>query len=212
MRIGLLADIHESVESLAAALRRFEHVGIDRIVVLGDVFETGERIDDTVRLLAVSGATGVWGNHDIGLCWDIDEATKARYSSAVLDYAATLRPKLRIDDLLFQHVEPWLDAAKVEDLWYFEGYPTTAEQLRRGFAADDHRISFHGHYHRWLVGTEDGIVDWSGECPIVLDPARRHLVVVHAVCMGYCAWFDTATNELTPCRFETTGGRVEPYN
>ena len=204
MRIGLLADIHESIDLLTSALRRFEQERIDRIVTLGDIFETGERIDETVRLLSNAGATGVWGNHDIGICWDVEDATRARYSSAVLDYAASLRPKLRLGDLLFQHVEPWLDAAKIEEIWSFEGYPTTAEQLRRGFYADDHRTSFHGHYHRWLVGTEDGILDWSGNQTIVLDPAHRYLVVVHAVCMGYCAWFDTDTKELTPCRVYTT--------
>jgi Calcineurin-like phosphoesterase superfamily domain len=205
MRIGLLADIHEAVEPLEAALRRLDRERIDRIVVLGDVFETGARIDETVRLLNAAGATGVWGNHDIGICWDVDDATRARYSSAVLDYAATLRPKLRLGDLLFQHVEPWLDASKVEDLWYFEGYPTSTDQILRGFAADDHRISFHGHYHRWILGRDDGIADWSGERPIVLDPVRRHFVVVNAVCMGYSAIFDSESNELLPYRIDASG-------
>ncbi len=201
MRIGLLADIHESVELLRLALDRLARESVDRWVVLGDIFEAGQRIDETVSLLNSVGATGVWGNHDIGICWDIDDATRARYSPTVLEYAARLRPKLRIGDLLFQHVEPWLDASKIEDLWYFDGYPTTAEQIRRGFAADDHRISFHGHYHRWMLGTDDGVADWSGDRPIALQPSRRHFVVVHAVCMGNAAIFDTESNELRPYRF-----------
>ena len=57
---------------------------------------------------------------------------------------------------------------------------------------------FVGHFHRWFVGTPDGVLEWEGSGPIWLDPQRRHLVVVHGVCDGKCAKFDTMTNMLTP--------------
>ncbi len=212
MRIGLLADIHESVEYLDLALQRLARESVDRVIVLGDIFETGQRIDDTVMLLNAAGATGVWGNHDIGLCWDIDDETRSRYSPVVLEFAARLRSRLRIDDLLFQHVEPWLDASRIEDLWYFEGHPTSADQIRRGFAAGDHRVSFHGHYHRWLIGTDDGILPWSGECGVELNPARRYLVVIHAVCQGHCAIFDSRTHWLEPLRLGGPDQTFGSYN
>jgi predicted phosphodiesterase len=52
MRFGLIADIHEHVEFLRVALHRFRQERVDQIVVLGDMFETGERIEETCRLLA----------------------------------------------------------------------------------------------------------------------------------------------------------------
>jgi hypothetical protein len=55
-----------------------------------------------------------------------------------------------------------------------------------------------GHLHRWLLGTPDGLLPWQGETPVRLDHSRRHLVVVHAVWDGWCALFDTQTNDLIP--------------
>ena len=45
MKLGLLADIHEQFESLRIALDRFRQEQVDRVVVIGDVFETGQRIE-----------------------------------------------------------------------------------------------------------------------------------------------------------------------
>jgi hypothetical protein len=52
--------------------------------------------------------------------------------------------------------------------------------------------------HRWLLGTPKGLVSWRGDAPVRLDKSERYLVVVHAVCDGKCALFDTQTNELVP--------------
>lgn len=60
MKIGLLADIHEHVEHLEAALRVLERQAVDRVVVLGDIVETGKRIEATTRLLSQAGASGVF--------------------------------------------------------------------------------------------------------------------------------------------------------
>jgi hypothetical protein len=47
-----------------------------------------------------------------------------------------------------------------------------------------------------------GIVPWRGERSINLTETNQHLVIVNAVWSGYCAMFDTKTNDLTP--FEVT--------
>jgi predicted phosphodiesterase len=70
MKIGILADIHESLTNLRWALDVLHEQDPDRLVVLGDVFELGHRLRETVDLLAHDGAVGVWGNHDFGLCRD----------------------------------------------------------------------------------------------------------------------------------------------
>lgn len=70
VKLGILADIHEHVEYLRRSLAIFSEQGVDQVVVLGDVFELGQRLRETVALLDESGTIGVWGNHEFGLCTD----------------------------------------------------------------------------------------------------------------------------------------------
>jgi hypothetical protein len=198
MRLGILADIHEHAKELQKAIAMLRQHGADRFVVLGDVFGTGKRIEQTVRLLLDVGAVGVWGNHDVGLCFDPGETACRRYSAAVLAFMGGLQPHLEIDGCLFTHVEPWLDPHRVEDLWYFDGPPDTPEKLARSFGAVPNRVVFLGHFHRWLLGTPAGLLPWRGDRPVCLDATKRYLVVIHAVWDGKFALFDTKTDELTP--------------
>lgn len=198
MKLGLLADIHEQSGQLRKAIAVLQQHGVDRFVVLGDVFELGKGIEETVSILRQVQAVGVWGNHDVRLCFDPHDEVRQRYSVEVLSFMGSLQPRLEIEGCLFTHVEPWLDPHKIEDLWYFEGSPDSAEKLARSFAAVPHRVLFMGHMHRWLMGTPAGLLPWRGEGPVRLDPRERYLVVVHAVWDGKCALFDTQTNELLP--------------
>ena len=197
MKLGLITDIHEHVEPLRVALGRFRSERVDQIVVIGDVFEMGEHIEETCRLLSEANAIGVWGNHDFGLSFDPHPEVRARYPAPVIDYMGSLRPRLEIDGCLFAHVEPWLDPESVADLWYFDGPPVEQRQLNRIFDAVSNRIMFGGHYHRWLLATPERIADWDGTGPIRLT-AGRFFVVVGAVCEGCSAIFDTRTSELQP--------------
>jgi hypothetical protein len=198
MKLGILADIHEHTRQLRRAIAVLQQHGADRFVVLGDVFEMGKRLEETISLLQQVRAVGVWGNHDVGLCFDPSEDLCRRYSAAVLDFMGSLQPHLEIDGCLFTHVEPWLDPHKVEELWYFDGPPDSAEKLARSFAAVPHRVLLIGHLHRWLLGTPEGVLSWRGEGPVRMDSRTRYLVVVHAVCDGKCALFDTKTGDFTP--------------
>src|SRR5262245_9323282 len=198
MKLGLLADIHEHTRELQKAIAVLHQHGAERFVVIGDVFETGKRIEQTVRLLQQVEAVGVWGNHDVGLCFVRGEVMCQRYSAAVLDFMGGLKPHLEIDGCLFSHVEAWLDPHKVEDLWYFDGPPDSPEKLARSFAAVPQRVLFMGHMHRWLLGTPEGVLPWRGDRRVCLDSTNRYLVVVHAVWDGKCALFNTKTGDLTP--------------
>ena len=199
MRLGILADIHEHIDHLRWALAVLRGRSVDRLVVLGDVFETGRLLRETVELLDGEDVTGVWGNHDFGLCGgNSTPDERLRYGGRTLDFMGRLRPRLEIDRCLFTHVEPWLDPEKLEDLWYFDGLPETPAQAARSFAAVPNRVMFVGHYHRWILTTADRLSPWSGDGPVTLRAGDRHLVAVHAVCAGRCALFDTRTNELVP--------------
>lgn len=197
MKLGLITDIHEHVGHLRTALNLFRRKGVEQIVVIGDVFEMGHRIEETCQLLAEAKAIGVWGNHDFGLCVDLDDDIRAKYPPVVIDYMTSLRPRLDVGGCHFTHVEPWLNTEDVADLWYFEGPPDHHGKLERIFNAVPNRIMFAGHFHKWLLATPDGINEWNGDTPICLDHGR-YFVVVGALCEGQFAIFDTDTSELLP--------------
>ncbi len=198
MKLGLITDVHEHVEFLRLALDRFDKEQVDQIVMIGDVFEMGERIDETCRLLAEASAIGVWGNHDYGLCVDVDDKARAKYPAIAIEYMTSLRSRLDVAGCHFTHVEPWLDPKELADLWYFDGPPDEHGKLARIFDAVPNRVMFAGHFHKWLLATPDGITDWMGEAPIRLMEDKRYFVVVGALCEGRYAVFDTESSVLVP--------------
>src|SRR5688572_21810378 len=141
MKLGLLTDIHECVDMLRKALQRFRQEGVEQVVVIGDVFEMGERMEETCTLLAEAKAVGVWGNHDFGLCVQPVPEVRARYSAAVLDFMTSLQPRMGIEGCFFSHIEPWLNPEQLEDLWYFDfdGFANAPHKLARIFNAVPHR-------------------------------------------------------------------------
>jgi hypothetical protein len=196
MKLGILADIHEDVEGLAVALALLRRESVDQVVVLGDLFETGRRIGETVALLAQAGAVGVWGNHDLGLCHEPEEQVRARYAGPVLDYMATLRPRLELAGCLFSHGLPCWDPADPA-VYYTGATPATDKGRLASFAASRCRVTFVGHFHRWLAATPEEPLAWDGG-PITLDAGQWHLVVVAAVCDGWCATYDADAGRLVP--------------
>jgi predicted phosphodiesterase len=199
LKLGLLADIHERVRPLRAALARFQAEGVERVVVLGDVFAAGTAAEETAALLARAGAAGVWGNHDFGLCRDPSDWMRVHYSARVLEFAGSLQPRLVLGDCLFTHVEPWLDPEDLEQLWRCDDLPGIAESTARSFAAAPQRLLFHGHFHAWRLESPVGPLAWRGERPVCLAEGR-YLVAIAALCEGYCAVLDTGTGWLRPFR------------
>lgn len=198
MKLGILSDIHEAVELLEVAIRLLDGERVDRFVVLGDVFETGARIEETTALLAGLYSVGVYGNHDYGLSADPGEYHRSRFSTAVLEYMATLRPRIELDGCLIAHREPYLDGSRMTQIWDVEEEYLTPELLTRSFEAVPNRAIFVGHFHRWFAATRSGRIDWDGSTPLVLDREDPTLVVVNGVCEGFAAIFDTETGVLRP--------------
>jgi len=194
VRLGLLADIHEAIEPLTGAIRELNRRGVERFIVLGDMLDWGENADAVVALLASLPGEGVWGNHDVGLCGEIDPSVRSRYPSAVLEYFARLRPRIELEGCRFQHIDPHLDPEKYEDLWRF---PTLEERLA-GLDRCPHRRVFVGHQHTWGIFTPQGPIAWEGTGPFRYRAAERYLTVVHAVREGWCALYDSERDELEP--------------
>jgi hypothetical protein len=203
MRIGLLADIHEDVEGLRAAISLCRREGVDRLLTLGDIFETGERFAETVDVLRDADVHGVWGNHEFALYAGRGDSVESQFDWRTLDYMKRLSARCEVEGVLLGHVLPCLDPTDVQQPWYVERAPTTAEAVARNFAAFPHRRMFVGHFHRWMAVTPEGPVDWRGESPMGMAADVRYLVVVAAVCNGWCAIYDTDTEVLTPCAFQS---------
>jgi Calcineurin-like phosphoesterase superfamily domain len=197
MKLGLIADIHEHVEYLQVALQHLHSLQVDRIIGIGDIVAQVERLDETCRLLAEAGVEGVWGNHDFGLCGSVSDELRHRYSPTIINYMATLHPRLVIDGCQFMHVEPWLDPENIADLWYFEGPLSIHGNVSRIFDAAPFRHMFAGHYHQWLLAKPSGVCQWTADAPTCLHD-DRYFVVVGALCEGQFATFDTETHLLTP--------------
>lgn len=86
-------------------------------------------------------------------------------------------------------------------LWYLGGLPDVPEKAARSFDACRQRVIFTGHHHRWLLTMRDRVVSWDERSTIRLETPQRYLVVVAAVCEGFCGIYDTRTTELIPVAF-----------
>jgi len=197
MKLGILTDIHEHVEYLQRALASFARQQVEQVVVIGDIFGMGDRIEETCRLLEDAGAIGVWGNHDFGLCCCPEEEIRSEFPERVIQYTTSLRPRLDVAGCHFTHNEPWLNPEDLADLWFFGGLLDEQYMLDRIFNAVPNRLMFTGHLHRWLLATPAGLVDWTGKTVVRLDEGRYY-VVIGALCDGQYAIFDTNTSELVP--------------
>jgi predicted phosphodiesterase len=205
MRIGLVTDIHDHVEPLRRALELFRQRGVDAVVTLGDTcdaFTPCSRCGEVVDLLRQANAVGVWGNHDVGLCRHVDDRIRQRFPAKVQEFMATIQPRLVMGGCHLSHVEPCVDPHDVRALWSFdeEGPLDMAGRAQRSFAAVGERFVFIGHYHRWLILTPRGPLDWQAEEPVTLLGEHRYFVVVGAVFQGHCGIFDTALSKLWPLR------------
>jgi predicted phosphodiesterase len=203
LRLGILADVHEATDQLREAIQSLNARGVDRFVFLGDLCDSGRAIAESTALLDEVGAIGVYGNHDLGLALEPDDHFRQRYGADVLTFFAALQGRHEEADCLFTHSQAWMGPADLEQPWYLHGLPTEPDLLPRNFAATERRVLFQGHYHRWLAATPQGPLLWKGDEPLHLHAGQRYLVVVHAVCHGWCAHYDTETGELRPVRLSS---------
>ncbi|MFM8397589.1 MAG: metallophosphoesterase, partial [Pirellula sp.] len=92
--------------------------GVDQFILLGDVFETGKEIRQTVGILRQLKTAGVFGNHDLGLAIEPDQESLEKYGQEVIDFFATLKANYRHGDFLFSHVNPAWDATDMMVYYY----------------------------------------------------------------------------------------------
>lgn len=147
MRIGILTNIHEEVETLRTALPALAAAGANTVVQIGDACDRYGPGGRTAEV-AAAGVRGAWGNHDVGLSFEESDRVRERADPRALDYMTTMLPRLDLGGCHFAHVDPYLDPCKPEDLWSAYEPPLTAVRFAPSFAGLPHAVLFIGHYHR----------------------------------------------------------------
>jgi len=79
-RIGLLSDVHATLEPVAEALALFKSRGVDHIFCPGDIAGYGADLDITVALMLEHDCQAVLGNHEV---WYLDKHADDEESQAV---------------------------------------------------------------------------------------------------------------------------------
>ena len=162
-----------------------------------------------MTLLADAGAVGVWGNHDLGLCHEPTANMRARFAGPVFDFFQTLHPRLELGDCLFSHGLPCWEPTDPA-VYYLSALPETDQGRAQAFAAASCRVTFVGHFHRWLAATPEGLLGWHGGESLLMNLAQRYLVVVAAVCDGWCASYDSDSRLLVPWRLREDARQSVP--
>jgi putative phosphoesterase len=97
MKIGLISDIHATLQPLREALAIFESEGVEMILCAGDVAGYGKQLEQTVQALIDSRCRVVMGNHDLwclersGIDLDGVSAVYLRNLPAVIEFKAAGR-------------------------------------------------------------------------------------------------------------------------
>jgi len=76
MKLGLISDIHATIDPLKGALAVFEQEQVDAVLCAGDIAGYGEELDQTVELLIESKSQVITGNHEM---WFIDSPVSAEH-------------------------------------------------------------------------------------------------------------------------------------
>ena len=174
----MLADVHGNEVALRAVLDEIDFLGLDGIVVAGDMVGFGPAPHTVTELLRERGARMIRGNHEKDYVANYDAPDRsAHWSLAARNasfrwmmerigrerraFLAALPDRLLIDDqTLVVHGSP----RHVRDAVTAD---TPVEELEAMFQGESCRLAFSGHSHR----------------PVIRETPRRRLVNVGSVGM-----------------------------
>lgn len=178
--IALFADAHAATRVMARALDDCRSVGVETIVLLGDLFDRPEQADRCAATLLGWHVVGVYGNHEREAALDAATGLLALEPGTVALLSA-LSEELEVGDALFTHeVGSW-------------GHDDPFARLfGRGERNGQHpgaRVTFTGHTHYRQARDERGPLDIArGE--MTLAPARRYLINPGPLLTGQFAIWD----------------------
>lgn len=200
MRIGIISDLHSNPDALQAVFNEFDKLGVEKMLLLGDVIGIGHRSEDCVQLLMTRkdqllGA--VRGNHEdyylVALPKYAHKGLKDPVDPEVIRHFKWNHAQLSESSTEFlkslayeQNIE--IDGAKIFITHYpqdadgeyrtYVGKPT-ADECVSLFAGHDADIYFFGHTHNIMEIHENGkhyINPGCVGCPIETESASAGIL------------------------------------
>lgn len=171
MKIGILSDIHGNHYALMEVLKEAENIGIEHLLILGDIVGYYYHPDKVLDLLSTRQYDLIKGNHEDILFDIIDDSNllekvskkygrghemaieKLSESSLHMLRKSPSKKEIKIEDVSFLmcHGSPWL-----ENLYI---YPDADNELLSGFNKYDYDFVLFGHTHYpCIFRTKHGVV------------------------------------------------------
>jgi predicted phosphodiesterase len=163
---AILSDIHGNRPALEAVFTEMDHLGVKRMLVLGDVVGYGPFPNDCIRMVAKAEVC-LQGNHEAGVigalgerwfndaAWGAIEWTRKKLTHADRELISKWRPTGQFEGIQLAHASLNPDAV-------FD-YLLTPKALKAHFSAQKAPLCFVGHTHVpeiWTEGREEP-VSWS---------------------------------------------------
>jgi len=151
MRYAFIADIHGNFEALAAVMEDVRAEQPDHVFCLGDIVGYGAEPAECIRAMRENSILCIAGNHDFAVSGDLStqyfnpiasasvDWTRQALSEKDLEFLSKLPLEFKNEVFVLTHGAPTIPGA-------FE-YIITADDVRRGFASLDRRVSFQAHSH-----------------------------------------------------------------
>ncbi len=164
MRIAVIADIHGNLTALEAVLADLEAAGIDQVVCLGDVAETGPQPHEVIERLQAFGCPVVMGNADADLLRPVHPVPADEDGRRFAEIDAWCAAQLTAEDLAYVRTFTPTIAVSLGDetsLLCFHGSPrsnteiivatTSDEALAPLLAGYDAAVYAGGHTHAQFI-------------------------------------------------------------
>lgn len=197
--VGLMADSHGQVETIAAALDRFNRWGCDRVFHLGDICDSADPQSAAacVDLLVDGHVMAVRGNNDHSLLAVSSHANPPSIPASVRRYLAALPLRLMVSGGVLAHGLPFDREMGLSCMMA----PLDESAVFRAALAFPGRILFRGHSHLPEAVCRDGDrLRWVGLAPgDCLDARALGVLAVTcgALTRGVCMVWSPAKGVLT---------------
>ena len=144
-KIGIMADSHGQLESIANALALFEDHDCDAIYHLGDICDSAhpETADHCVSLLRQNNIFGIKGNNDHQVVVNHEDRRNTPLASTTIEYLKQLPLTRELGDNLMTHSLPFVKERGLSSMIGVLGQSEAALFFR----SYPHRILFRGHSH-----------------------------------------------------------------
>ena len=150
MKLGLISDVHATVEPLREALAIFRQNHVDATICAGDIAGYGEELDPTVKLLIESKCQIISGNHDTWHLSTLGAEEKGWAKDFFSALPATLSFSAEGKQIHVVHASPpdsEMKGIKLLDEWG-EIMPDRKAQWSKNLEIFDYDVLIVGHTHQ----------------------------------------------------------------